>query len=69
MDALLRYWNEFGKPPMIARSPDEIAAFFDGLRLVDPGMVPVSQWRLYTTHIWSVSRGEEDPLGAVGQKP
>lgn len=69
MDALLRYWNEFGRPSMIARTPEEIAAFFDGLRLVDPGMVPVSQWRSDGTHIQRISQGEEDPLGAVGQKP
>lgn len=69
MDALLRHWNEFGRPPMIARTPEEIAAFLDGLELVDPGMVPVSQWRPYEIHIQSVSRGEEDPLGAVGRKP
>jgi O-methyltransferase involved in polyketide biosynthesis len=69
MNALLRHWNEFGRPTMTARTPEEIAAFFDGLELVDPGMVPVSQWRPYATHIRSAVRGEEDPLGAVGRKP
>ena len=28
-----------------ARSPDQIARFFDGLELVEPGVVSVSQWR------------------------
>ncbi|MGH3778556.1 MAG: SAM-dependent methyltransferase [Pseudonocardiaceae bacterium] len=69
MDALLGHWNEFGRPPMTARTPEQIAEFFDGLELVDPGMVPVSQWRPHATQIQSISRGEEDPLGALGRKP
>jgi O-methyltransferase involved in polyketide biosynthesis len=69
MDALLRHWNEFGRPTMTARTPEQIMAFFDGLELVDPGMVPVSQWRPSTTLIQRASRGEEDPLGALGRKP
>jgi len=68
MDALLRHWNEFGRPTMTARTPEQIMAFFDGLELIDPGMVPVSQWRPSTTWIQRASRGEEDPLGALGRK-
>jgi hypothetical protein len=48
------------------RTRTEIAGFFDGLELVDPGLVPVPQWR-----------GEYDPdteepipvYGCVGRKP
>jgi hypothetical protein len=28
-----------------ARSPDQIARFFDGLELVEPGVISVSRWR------------------------
>src|SRR5262249_30829878 len=28
-----------------ARSHDEVARFFTGLQLIDPGRVPVTQWR------------------------
>ena len=28
-----------------ARSPGQVARFFDGLELVDPGVVPVPRWR------------------------
>jgi hypothetical protein len=31
--------------PYVLRSRDEIARFFDGLELVDPGMVAVEEWR------------------------
>ncbi len=36
-----------GKPaaPYTPRSPEQITRFFDGLRLLEPGVVPVSQWR------------------------
>jgi S-adenosyl methyltransferase len=32
-------------PPYRLRRPDELASFFDGLDLTEPGMVPCSQWR------------------------
>jgi O-methyltransferase involved in polyketide biosynthesis len=31
--------------PYIARSPDQIAGFFDGLDLLEPGVVSTSRWR------------------------
>ncbi|HEU5027588.1 MAG TPA: SAM-dependent methyltransferase [Spirillospora sp.] len=31
--------------PYKLRSPEQIAAYFDGLELLDPGVVSVSQWR------------------------
>ncbi|WP_268815936.1 SAM-dependent methyltransferase [Amycolatopsis alkalitolerans] len=27
------------------RDPDEVAAFFTGLKLVEPGLVPLPDWR------------------------
>jgi hypothetical protein len=46
--------------------PGRIARFFDGLGLVEPGVVPVSRWR-------PDSSGELPPLvhayGGVGRKP
>ena len=38
-------WNSSGAAPICARSPQGIAAFFDGLELLEPGVVTVSQWR------------------------
>ncbi|MFJ8192028.1 SAM-dependent methyltransferase [Streptomyces sp. NPDC096094] len=38
-------YNESGAAPYILRTVDQITAFFDGLDLVDPGVVPVTHWR------------------------
>jgi S-adenosyl methyltransferase len=43
-DALRKY-NETGADPYRVRSPEQIARFFAGLALVEPGVVPVQQWR------------------------
>jgi hypothetical protein len=32
-------------PPYRLRRTDELASFFDGLDLTEPGVVPCSQWR------------------------
>ncbi len=41
----MRFWNAHAKPPITARTGAEIARFFGGLELVDPGLVPCTQWR------------------------
>lgn len=38
-------YNNSGAVPYNLRSIDEITAFFDGLELVEPGVVPVTEWR------------------------
>jgi ubiquinone/menaquinone biosynthesis C-methylase UbiE len=38
-------YNSSGAVPYVLRSVDEITRFFDGLELVEPGVVPVTQWR------------------------
>ncbi|MEU9476030.1 SAM-dependent methyltransferase [Streptomyces sp. NPDC048191] len=38
-------YNASGAVPYNLRTVDEITAFFDGLELVEPGVVPVTQWR------------------------
>jgi hypothetical protein len=43
-DALRKY-NETGAIPYLVRRPDQIARFFDRLELIDPGVVPIAQWR------------------------
>ncbi|MEU6915127.1 SAM-dependent methyltransferase [Streptomyces olindensis] len=41
----MKFWNENATPPITARSGTDIAAFLDGLDLLDPGMVSCGQWR------------------------
>jgi O-methyltransferase involved in polyketide biosynthesis len=38
-------YNQQSPVPYHLRSPAQLAAFLDGLRLVEPGVVPCSQWR------------------------
>ncbi|MEU7799994.1 SAM-dependent methyltransferase [Micromonospora arborensis] len=40
-----RQYNESGALPYHLRSPERIARFFDGLELVEPGLVPFTHWR------------------------
>jgi len=41
----MRFWNAHAKPPITARTGAEIARFFGGLELIEPGLVPCTQWR------------------------
>ena len=43
-DALHKY-NESGADPYRVRSQGQITRYFDGLELVDPGVVPIQKWR------------------------
>ncbi len=38
-------YAQTGAVPYRLRGPEQIAAFFEGLELLEPGLVPVSQWR------------------------
>ncbi|MEU6537921.1 SAM-dependent methyltransferase [Streptomyces sp. NPDC047000] len=61
--AAMRFWNENATPPITARTRDEIAAFLDGLELLEPGLVPCSQWRA------ADGAAVVPQLGAVAVKP
>jgi hypothetical protein len=41
-----RHWNQFGKPTMLLRSREQIARLFDGMELLEPGVVSCSRWRV-----------------------
>ncbi|MDT0379922.1 SAM-dependent methyltransferase [Streptomyces sp. DSM 42041] len=38
-------YNRSGAVPYYVRTPEQIAGFFEGLDLVEPGVVPVTAWR------------------------
>jgi hypothetical protein len=42
---VIQNWNDSGATPAVLRSAAELTRFFDGLELVDPGLVSVTQWR------------------------
>lgn len=59
-------YNESGAAPYILRTVDRITAFFDGLELVDPGVVPVTLWRPEETGSAPEPVGEH---GGLARKP
>ena len=66
VDAAVRFWNEHGVPELTQRTPPEVTRFFDGLDLLEPGVVSCSRWR-------PEQPGEEEPqdvamYGGVGRK-
>jgi hypothetical protein len=44
LNEVMKIWNESANPPYAMRTPEEIRAYFDGLELVEPGLVDVTRW-------------------------
>ena len=61
------YQNPNAANPYYLRSPEQIARFFDGLELVEPGMVSPPQWRPDPS-VRGASAESVDYAG-VGRKP
>jgi len=55
---------ELGGVPYILRSPAELATVFEGLTLVEPGLVQLTGWRPEPGEVERI-----DAYGAVGRKP
>ncbi|WP_433043134.1 SAM-dependent methyltransferase [Dactylosporangium sp. CS-033363] len=45
VDRAVEMWNSSGAAPMAVRTPKQIEAYFDGLEILEPGIVTCSQWR------------------------
>ena len=67
MDEGARQWNRVGTPPLVPRDREEIAHFFDGLELLEPGLVTTTQWRPGDFDLGV--RREVDQCAAIGRKP
>ena len=60
-------WNSNAQQQFRWRSRDEVARFFAGLELADPGLVPIEQWR---PEPGAAGEGISSVgWGAVGRKP
>ncbi|MEN3307127.1 MAG: hypothetical protein V7603_3329 [Micromonosporaceae bacterium] len=59
-----RIWNQSANPAYHLRSPDQITRLFEGLQLVEPGVVSVPRWRPEA----GVPE-EREVYGGVGRKP
>lgn len=62
----MRRWNESGAAPIRTRNRHELIGFFDGLELLEPGVVPCSQWRPEHSDIGTPA--EVHQFGGVGRK-
>jgi len=67
VEAQERY-NQSGAVPYRLRSPQQIAGFFEGLELVEPGVVSVTRWRPDPADA-DGHPAEVDAFGGVGRKP
>ncbi|MCZ7434351.1 SAM-dependent methyltransferase [Streptomyces sp. WMMC1477] len=45
VDEAVKFWNSVGTPKLKQRTPEQIAGFFEGLELLEPGVVSCSRWR------------------------
>jgi hypothetical protein len=65
LEEALRQYEASGAVPYRTRSLEQFASFFDGLDLVEPGVVLVQNWRPDRGH----AAGPELPqVGGVGRK-
>jgi S-adenosyl methyltransferase len=66
VDAAVAFWNEHGTPKLTQRTPEQITRFFDGLELLEPGVVSCSRWRPEV--VGSREPDEVAMFGGVGRK-
>ena len=62
-------YNESGAEPYCLRSPEVLARFFDGLDLVEPGVVSCPRWRPPASSLGGTPPAEIDAFCGVAQKP
>ncbi|MER5428155.1 SAM-dependent methyltransferase [Streptomyces sp. NPDC002588] len=68
VDEAVRFWNEHGTPKLTQRSPEDVARFFDGLELLEPGVVSCSRWRPSVGQIGMTEPPEVAMFGGVARK-
>jgi hypothetical protein len=66
--ARLNAVNEGSNPPFCPRSREEVARFFDGLELLEPGIVSVADWRAQDEPRPRPAPAEVAWYGAVARK-
>ncbi|TMR40264.1 SAM-dependent methyltransferase [Actinomadura geliboluensis] len=63
----IEQWNQFGKPPGVHRTPQQIESLFQGLELVAPGVVSCTRWKPEATPFGEPA--ETDQFCGVARKP
>ncbi|MEU6576666.1 SAM-dependent methyltransferase [Streptomyces sp. NPDC046805] len=69
VDEAVAFWNENGTPKLTQRTPADVARFFDGLELLEPGVVSCSRWRPEEDDSDGAVPDEVAMFGAVARKP
>ena len=67
MDRGAAEWNKVGTPPLVPRYPEEIASFFDGLEMLEPGLVTTTRWRPDGYDLGVIR--DVDQMAGIGRKP
>jgi O-methyltransferase involved in polyketide biosynthesis len=68
MDEAVRQWNDGGgSPKLTLRTPEQVARFFAGLDLLEPGVLSTALWRPELTGLGAPR--EIDDFGGVGKIP
>jgi S-adenosyl methyltransferase len=66
----MQFFMDQGGQPLVARSWEEIARFFDGLELVEPGVVTTARWRPDPQPLGEDGETEEvSQFAGVARKP
>ncbi|MEU5994269.1 SAM-dependent methyltransferase [Spirillospora sp. NPDC047418] len=69
-EAAQQYNDAGGRPPLTLRAPAEIARYFDGLEIAEPGLVSCAHWRPDQSDIATWGQpAEVDEFAAVARKP
>jgi hypothetical protein len=63
----MEIWNEHANPQYILRSPQQIARYFEGLDVLEPGVVSTPLWRPDPSPFNPAA--DVDNFGGVGRKP
>ena len=67
MKESMQLWNRSGAASIVARNPEQLIRFFDGLELLEPGLVSCSLWRPDSTELGVPE--EVFHFSGVGRKP
>ncbi|MFI7498287.1 SAM-dependent methyltransferase [Streptomyces sp. NPDC049687] len=68
VDEAVMFWNEHGTPKLTQRTPENVARFFDGLELLEPGVVSCSRWRPSPEGTGGAEPAEVAMFGGVARK-
>ncbi|GAA5061555.1 hypothetical protein HNP84_005900 [Thermocatellispora tengchongensis] len=68
LNAAIKAYNARSANTYHVRSPEQLAGFFEGLDLVEPGVVVTSRWRPDPVEVGKVPEDQEAAMGGVARK-